>query len=106
MYLLLNQEYKELINALLCEEFGSTVGAQLSFSINVQIMEKILITIARKKTEKSFSGRLEIRKELESLVDQLEQDEEISGVNTYEWVIEALLESRAVKVDSKHEKGT
>lgn len=103
--LLLNNDYSELIRSLLCEEFGNTVGDQLSYSINVKIMEKILITIARKKTERSFSDRLEIRKELELLVDQLKRDEVICGVNTYEWVVEALIESEAVKVDPERKMG-
>lgn len=103
--LLLNNEYSELIRSLLCEEFGNTVGDQLSYSINVKKMEKILITIARKKTERAFSERLEIRKELESLLEQLVKDEEIFGVNTYEWVVEALIECEAVKVDPERKQG-
>ena len=105
MCLLHKQEYRELIIALLCEEFGSIVGDQLSFSNNIQTMEKILLTIAKKKTERSFTERLEIRKELELLVDQLKRDEVICGVNTYEWVVEALLESGAVKVDTERKLG-
>lgn len=105
MYHLLNQDYRGLIRALLYEEFGSTVGDQLSYSMNIKIMEKILTTIARKKTEKTFSKRLEIRKELEGLVDQLVEDEEISGVNTYEWVLELLIECEVVKVDPEQKRG-
>lgn len=105
MYHLLNQDYRELIRALLYEEFGGRVGEMISYSVNARIMEKILTTIARKKTGKTFSERLEIRKELEDLVDQLVEDEEISGVNTYEWVLELLLDCEAVKVDLEHKRG-
>lgn len=45
------------------------------------------------------------RKELELLVDQLIRDEEICGVNTYEWVVEALLESGAIKIDRERKLG-
>ena len=106
MLLLFNNEYSELIRSLLCEEFGSTVGDQLSYSINVKIFEKILLTIARKKTEKSFSERLEIRRELERLLSQLVKDEEIYGINTYEWVVEALLDCEVIKLEKRTKKGT
>lgn len=38
-------------------------------------------------------------------MDQLKRDEVICGVNTYEWVVEALLESGAVKVDTERKLG-
>lgn len=104
MYHLHKQEYRELIIALLCEEFGSIVGGQLSFSNNIKTMEKILLTIARKKTERSFVERLEIRKELELLVGQLKRDEVICGVNTYEWILEVLIYYGVIKIEKKKNK--
>ena len=96
---------KHFIRSLLCDEFGYTVGDQISSASNIAIMSNILSTIARKKTERSFTERLEIRKELELLVDQLKRDEVICGVNTYEWVLEALVESEAVKIDPERKQG-
>lgn len=93
-----------LIEYTIAEEFGSYYRDRVSSSSNIAILRQYL-KLVRDKKGADFRERVEIRRKLESLIRELDEDEHIEDFNTFWYVVDILVDGGAIEIQKDKRSG-
>lgn len=92
-----------VVDYIVSESYGSYYYDRVRNSFNVMVLERYLKLMTKIKGS-DFLERKEIWGDMQREINSLRIDEQIEEVNTFEWVLQLLLESGAVKLAGEDEQ--
>lgn len=96
------EDVERMLDYVVGESYGSYYYDRIRNSHNVKAMEKYLKLMTGVKGS-DFLERKRIWSEMDDAIRSLTIEEQIDAVNTYEWVIETLIESKAIRLAKEGE---
>ena len=96
-------DVERMLDYVVGESYGSYYYDGIRNSHNVKVMEKYLKLMTGVKGS-DFLERKRIWSEMDDAIRSLTIEEQVEDVNTYEWVIETLIESKAIRLAKEGEQ--